>query len=109
MLVDSGSPTSFVSERLSDQLELTSELKASNEHFKAANNGPMKIKGMVPINFTANRMSLCLDFTVGEVGELNGILGADFIDEYCKSTNWVEGMMHTVNGGITMHKEESNT
>ncbi len=111
--MDPGSTTSFLSASKYDDMNLDMfgpGLDKSKHGFKGVGGSTLKARGELYLDFVVDKCDdFSISFTVADIGELDGILGMDFIDRYVHTTDWVSGTLQTSHGTVTMHREQTST
>ena len=106
MLVDTGSATSLLSRKIFDQIKNSGEpLRPTEARLSTASGNPMNVFGEVDVGLRVARMFTTRTVVIAELGDIEGILGLDYLEENKAIFDIVEGCLYTRNGDIKLHRE----
>ena len=105
MLVDTGLATSLLSRKIFNQMNSGEPLRPTEARLSTASGNPMNVFGEVDVGLSVARMFTTRTVVIAELGDIEGILGLDYLEENKYMFDIVEGCLYTRNGAIKLHRE----
>ena len=106
MLVDTGSATSLLSRKIFDQMKNSCEpLRPTEARLSTDSGNLMNVFGEVDVGLRVARMFSTRTVVIAELGDIEGILGLDYLEDNKAMFDIVEGCLYTRNGDIKLHNE----
>ena len=111
LLVDSGSTYTLLDKTIYDQIKPQNKppLKPSSLSLTAANGEKLKVYGETVFDFDIDDFSYQCPIKVVSLGNLNAILGTDFLEEFDCMFRVGRGILEIGRRPVTLHRKDTIT